>query len=49
VSVEELQSLTHAQCFYKTDNAKGSSPTANLLAKKEKPPPYTKSKPPGPH
>jgi hypothetical protein len=39
---------THAQCFYKTDNAKGSSPTANLLAKKEKSPPYTKPNPPGP-
>jgi hypothetical protein len=39
---------THAQCFYKTDNAKGFSPTTNLLAKKEKTPPYTKPNPSGP-
>jgi hypothetical protein len=43
-------SLTHihAQCFYKTDNAKGSSPTTNLMAKKEKTPLYTKPNPSGP-
>jgi hypothetical protein len=39
---------THAQCFYKTDNTKGSSPTTNLLAKKEKTPHYTKPNPTGP-
>jgi hypothetical protein len=41
---------THAQCLYKTDNnAKGSSPTTNLLAKKERrTPPYTKPSPSGP-
>jgi hypothetical protein len=39
---------THAQRFYKTDNAKGPSPTTNLLAKKEKTPPYTKTTPAGP-
>jgi hypothetical protein len=33
---------THAQCFYKTDNAKGCSPTTSLLANKERSPPYTK-------
>jgi hypothetical protein len=38
---------THAQCCYKADNAKGSSPTTNLLAKKEKNPPYTKPNPSG--
>ncbi len=40
-------SLTHtqAQCFYKADNVKGSSPTTNLLAKKEKTPPYPKPNP----
>jgi hypothetical protein len=39
---------THAQCFYKTDNAKGFPPTTNLLAKKEKTPPYSKPNPSGP-
>ena len=39
---------THAQCFYKADNAKGSSPTTNLLAKKEKTPTHSKPNPSGP-
>jgi hypothetical protein len=36
---------THAQCFYKADSAKGSSPTTSLLAKKEKTPAHSKPHP----
>jgi hypothetical protein len=39
---------THAQCFYKTSDAKGSSPTTSLLAGKEKAPHHAKPKPSGP-
>jgi hypothetical protein len=38
---------THAQCFYKTSDAKGSSPTTSLLAGKEKAPHHAKTKPSG--
>jgi hypothetical protein len=38
---------THAQCFYKTSDAKGSSPTTSLLAGKEKAPHHAKPKPSG--
>jgi hypothetical protein len=39
---------THAQCFYKTSDAKRSSPTTILLAGKEKAPHHAKPKPSGP-
>jgi hypothetical protein len=40
---------THAQCFYKADNVKGSSPTTSLLAKKEKTPSnHSRPNPSGP-
>jgi hypothetical protein len=39
---------THAQCFYKTSDVKGSSPTTSLLAGKEKAPHHAKPKPSGP-
>ena len=38
---------THAQCFYKTSDVKGSSPTTSLLAGKEKAPRHAKPKPSG--
>jgi len=38
---------THAQCFYKTSDVKGSSPTTSLLAGKEKAPHHAKPKPSG--
>ena len=38
---------THAQCFYKADNVKGSSPTTNLLAKKEKTHAHSRPNPSG--
>jgi hypothetical protein len=38
---------THAQCFYKTSDTKGSSPTTSLLAGKEKAPHRAKPKPSG--
>ena len=39
---------THAQCFYKADSVKGSSPTTNLLAKKEKTHAHSRPNPSGP-
>ncbi len=39
---------THAQCFYKANNAKGFSPMTSLLAKKEKTPAHSKPNPSGP-
>jgi hypothetical protein len=35
---------THAQCFYKTAESKGSTPTSNLLAGREKTPSHPKPK-----
>jgi hypothetical protein len=39
---------THAQCFYKADNVKGSSPMTSLLAKKENTPAHSRPNPSGP-
>jgi hypothetical protein len=47
VSRRTSHTHTHAQCFYKTSDVKGSSPTTSLLAGKEKAPHHAKPKPSG--